>query len=159
GGVVPLSVFNQSVARTLYQEQRFGMLGCDPTPGPTCTNPGGVPSAANPSALDRSGTAPIPLGPTSGATPTADLGTQAGDAAMVEKYSEEGATLLKNDDHVLPLTCADVNGGILVTGWNAQHTVADPTSEASVGYAERNAVNPLEQLKDFVDTPAGGADA
>jgi beta-glucosidase len=158
GGVVSLSVFNQSVARILYQEQRFGMLGCDPAPTAMCTNPGGVPSAANPAVLDRSGTAAIPLGPTSGATPAADLGTQAGDAAMVEKYSEEGATLLKNDNHVLPLTCADVNSGLLVTGWNAQHTIADPTSEASVGYAERNAVNPLEQLKDFVDTPAAGAD-
>ena len=29
-GVLPLSVLNQSLARILYQEQRFGMLGCDP---------------------------------------------------------------------------------------------------------------------------------
>ena len=31
-GSVPLSVFNQALATMLYQEQRFGMLGCDQTP-------------------------------------------------------------------------------------------------------------------------------
>ena len=34
--------FNQSLARILYQEQRFGLLGCDPTPAAACTNPGGI---------------------------------------------------------------------------------------------------------------------
>ena len=48
------------------------------------------------------------------------LGTKYGDAAIVEKYSEEGATLLKNDDHALPLTSADLAGGILVTGVERQ---------------------------------------
>ena len=40
--------------------------------------------------------------PADGGTPV--LGTKNGDAAIVERYSEEGATLLKNDGHALPLT-------------------------------------------------------
>ena len=92
-GTMPLAVFNQSLARILYQEQRFGLLGCDQTPvAAMCTNPGGIGS-------DRTGTAPLPTGPTSG-TPV--LGTKNGDAAIVEKYSEEGATLLKNNGSGLP---------------------------------------------------------
>ena len=41
-GVLPLSVPNQSLARILYEEERFGILGCDPVPTASCTNPGGV---------------------------------------------------------------------------------------------------------------------
>ena len=102
-GSIPLAVFNQALARVLYQEQRFGMLGCEDTPRSSlCTNPGGV-------GTDRSGTAPLPDGPASG---TPQLGTKNGDAAVVEKYSEEGATLLKNDGAELPLKPADLAGGI-----------------------------------------------
>ncbi|HEU5213852.1 MAG TPA: glycoside hydrolase family 3 C-terminal domain-containing protein [Gaiellaceae bacterium] len=143
GGVLPLSVFNQSAARILYQLERFGMLGCDPIPGPTCTNPGGV-------GADRTGTANLPDGPTSGAPL---LGTKNGDAAIVERYSEEGATLLKNDGNALPLTPADLAGGVFVTGSSANHTVADPTNEASTGFIGRNAVNPLQQLKALSGSP------
>ena len=109
-GIVPLSVFNQSLAMMLYQEQRFGMLGCDQTPvAASCTNPGGVSG-------DRSGNALLPAGPASGATPAADLGTKNGDAAVVEKMSEEGAVLLKNDGATLPITRSDLSGGVIVTG-------------------------------------------
>ena len=144
-GSMPLAVFNQSLARILYQEQRFGMLGCDQTPvAAICTNPGGI-------GTDRTGTAPLPLGATSG-TPV--LGTKYGDAAIVEKYSEEGATLLKNDQSALPLSAAGLNDGdVLVTGANANHTVADPTNEASTGFIDRDAVNPLQQLKEFSGKP------
>ena len=149
---LPLSVFNQSLARILYQEERFGMLGCDPTPTPTCTNPGGI-------GADRTGAANLPDGG------DGQLGTKNGDAAVVERYSEEGATLLKNDDHALPLTASDLAGGVLVTGANANHTVADPTNEASTGFIGRDAINPLQQLKDlsghpdaFTFVPAGDPD-
>ena len=142
-GLIPLSVFNQSAARILYQLERFGMLGCDPTPGPTCTNPGGVGG-------DRTGTANLPDGPSAGAPV---LGTKNGDAAIVERYSEEGATLLKNDGRALPLTSADLAGGVFVTGSSANHTVADPTNEASTGFIGRNAVNPLQQLKALSGNP------
>ncbi len=143
-GSVPLSVFNQALATMLYQEQRFGMLGCNQTPvAATCTNPGGVSG-------DTSGNAPLPTGPAHGATPTADLGTKNGDAAVVEKMSEEGAVLLKNDSSALPITQSDLSGGgVLVTGPGAEYTIADPTGEASVGYADRDAISPLEQLKAF----------
>jgi beta-glucosidase len=146
-GTVPLSVFNQALATMLYQEQRFGMLGCDQTPvAAICTNPGGING-------DRTGTAPLPTGPSHGATPAADLGTKNGDAALVEKESEEGAVLLKNNDSALPITRSDQSGGILVTGPGAEYTIADPTGEASVGYADRDAISPLEQLKAFSGDP------
>ena len=99
-GSVPLSVFNQALATMLYQEQRFGMLGCDQTPvAASCTNPGGING-------DRSGNALLPTGPAHGATPTANLGTKNGDAAVTEAMSEEGAVLLKNDSSTLPITRA-----------------------------------------------------
>lgn len=137
---LPLSVFNQSLARILYEEQRFGMLGCDPEPTASCTNPGGV-------GTDRSGTAPLPPGG------DGQLGTKYGDAAVVEKYSEEGGTLLKNDNHTLPLTSVDLAGGILVAGSSANHLVADPTNEASTGFIDRDAINPLQQLESLSGNP------
>ena len=42
---------------------------------------------------------------------------------------------------------------VLVTGPGADHTIADPTSEASVGFVDRDAINPLEQLKEFSGNP------
>ena len=146
-GSVPLSVFNQTLATMLYQEQRFGMLGCDQTPvAASCTNPGGING-------DRSGRALLPTGPSRGATPLANLGTKNGDAAVAEKMSEEGATLLKNDGAALPITGSDLKGGVLVTGPGAEYTIADPTGEASVGYADRDAISPLQQLKAFSADP------
>jgi beta-glucosidase len=142
-GSVPLSVFNQALAEMLYQEQRFGMLGCNQTPvAASCTNPGGVDG-------NTSGNALLPTGPAHGATPQANLGTKNGDAAVVERESEEGAVLLQNDDSTLPITKSDLGGGILVTGPGAEYTIADPTAEASVGFADRDAISPLEQLKAF----------
>ena len=143
-GHIPLAVFNQALARVLYQEERFGLLGCEDTPRSSlCTNPGGVGS-------DRSGTAPLPQGPTTGVP---QLGTKNGDAAVVEKYSEEGATLLKNNRRALPISRRDLAGGILVTGAGADHTIADPTGEAALGFVDRNAVSPLEQLRTFSGRP------
>jgi beta-glucosidase len=144
-GTTPLAVFNQSLARILYQEQRFGLLGCDQTPvSSLCTNPGGI-------GTDRTGTAPLPTGASSG-SPV--LGTKNGDAAIVEKYSEEGADLFKNSQNALPLDASTLNNDdVLVTGANANHLVADPTSEASTGMIDRDAVNPLQQLKEFSGKP------
>ncbi len=146
-GTVPLSVFNQALALMLYQEQRFGLLGCDQTPvSPLCTNPGGVNG-------NRTGNALLPIGPASGATPTSDLGTKDGDAAVAERMSEEGAVLLKNDPGTLPISRADLRGGVMVAGPGAEYTIADPTGEASVGFADRDAINPLEQLQNFSGDP------
>jgi beta-glucosidase len=142
-GNLPLSVFNQAVAQSLYQEERFGLLGCDQTPiAASCTNPGGINGI-------RSGTAPIPQGPTSGATAKGDLGTVSGDAAVAERMSEEDATLLQNTGNALPITKADLNGGITVTGSGAEYLIADPTGEAAVGFPGRDAINPLQQLQAY----------
>jgi len=138
-GNLPVSLFNQSLARVLYQEQRFGLLGCnDSPPAASCKNPGGVGS-------DRTGTALLPTGS------TGQLGTQVGDDAIVERMGEEGATLLKNDSGALPIASSDLSGsgGIFVTGSSANHNVADPTSEASTGFIGRDAINPLQQLEGF----------
>jgi beta-glucosidase len=145
-GTLPLSVFKQALARILYQEERFGLLGCsDNPPSPLCRNPGGNGASGGdkPGTGTRTGTVILPDGP-SGGLPM--IGTKNGDAAIVEKYSEMGATLLKNEGGALPLTRADLARGVLVTGANANHTVADPTNEASLGFIDRNAVNPLQQL-------------
>ena len=97
-GNLPLAVFNQALAEILYQEQRFGVLGCDQSPpAKTCTNPGGIGG-------DRSGNATLSGGPARRASPRSNLGTENGDAAVVERMGEEGAVLLKNRRRALPLT-------------------------------------------------------
>src|SRR5580765_3129949 len=152
-GVVPLSVFNQSLARVLYQEQRFGMLGCDPTPTPMCTSPGGIGS-------DRSGNALLPSGPASGATPGADLGTENGDAAVAELTSEEGSVLFKNDGRAagagaaLPIRSSDLtSGNVALVGAAAEYAVASPSREASQGFPDRIAINPLTTLGSLSGNP------
>ena len=140
-GYEPLSVFNQDLATQLYQEQRMGMLGCDQTQVlSTCTDPGGVDGV-------RTGDETLPTGPASGATPAADLGTKTGDEAVVERESEEGGVLLKNSDSALPITSADLKRGVLVTGATAQYLIADPTTEASLGFTDRDDISPLQQLE------------
>src|SRR5262249_31291534 len=47
--------------------------------------------------IDVSGLAPLPTGPASGASAAANLGTKNGDAPVVERESEEGGVLLRNE--------------------------------------------------------------
>jgi beta-glucosidase len=135
-GTVPLAVFNQALARVLYQEERFGLLGCDNTTA-DCKNPGGL-------GQDRSGLAALPDGSTIGVP---KLGTKNGNAAISEKVAEEGAILLKNDQGVLPITGKDLNNGIAVSGAGAEYLIANPNNEGAVGFSDRNAINPLQQLQ------------
>jgi beta-glucosidase len=135
-GTIPLSVFNQALARVLYQEERFGFLGCDNTSA-SCSNPGGMGS-------DRSGLAPLLEGRTNG---TPEVGTKNGDAAIRERVAEEGAVLLKNEQQTLPITADDLKGGIAVSGPGAEYLIANPNNEGAAGFADRNAVNPLQQLQ------------
>ncbi len=139
-GTIPLPVFRQALARVLYQEQRFGLLGCDNT-HTDCANPGGVGGV-------RTGTAPIPDGQTSG-DPV--IGTKNGDAAIIEKGAEEGAVLLKNDSNALPIKSSDLDGGVAVSGGGAEYLVADPSGEAAQGFLDRNHINPLQQLQSLSD--------
>ncbi len=145
-GGLPLTMFKQSLARILYQEERFGMLGCNDTPvAATCTNPGGTGG-------DRSGTAPLPAGPTTGATPQQNIGTKAGDAAVVEKAAEEGAVLLKNTGG-LPISTSNLTSGIAISGPGAEYTIAEPQVESATGFPDRIAINPLQQLQSLSGKP------
>lgn len=135
-GALPLAVVRQSLARMLYQQERFGLLGCDERAA-TCRNPGGVGG-------DRTGHAPLPAGP-AGGPPV--VGTRSGDAAIAEAGAERGAVLLRNEEGTLPITAADLAGGVAVTGGGAEHLVAAPFDEAATGFADRIAVGPLEQLR------------
>ncbi|MEU9347971.1 glycoside hydrolase family 3 C-terminal domain-containing protein [Streptomyces sp. NPDC048278] len=143
-GALPISVFNESLARMLYQEERFGLLGCDNSSA-DCDNPGGVDG-------DRTGTAALPTGSTSGKV---KLGTKNGDAAVVEKIAEESGTLLKNTNSTLPITSKNLKKGIAVSGANGEYLIVNPNAEGAVGYSDRNAVGPLAQLKNL----SGNADA
>ena len=135
-GVIPQAVLRRSLARLLYQEERFGLLGCTDT-STACANPGGVGS-------DRSGRARLPAGPVRGAPV---IGTRNGDAAVAEAGAERGAVLLKNEGGALPITPADLSRGVAVTGGTAEHLVAAPFDEAATGVAGRIAVGPLDRLK------------
>ena len=84
---------------------------------------------------------------------TRPLGTKNGDAAVVERIvrgrrdaaQERAATPA---DHP-PRS----QRRVLVTGSAPNHTIADPTGEASTGFIDRDAINPLEQLKQFSGDP------
>ena len=134
-GSIPLPVFNQALARVLYQEERFGLLGCDNATA-DCKNPGGM-------GPDRSGLAPLSEGAKTGPP---ELGTKNGDAAIAERVAEEGAVLLKNDGQTLPITSGTLKGGIAVSGPGAEYLVANPNNEGSAGFHDRNEINPLQQL-------------
>ncbi|HET6439672.1 MAG TPA: glycoside hydrolase family 3 C-terminal domain-containing protein [Anaeromyxobacter sp.] len=141
-GLLPLAVLRQSLGRMLYQEERFGMLGCNEHLS-ACGNPGGV-------AGDRSGRAGLPEGKERGPVV---LGTRNGDAAVSEAGAERGAVLLRNQDGTFPITPADLAGGVLVTGGGAEHLVAAPFDEASSGLTDRIAIGPLRQLRTLSSRP------
>ncbi len=135
-GTIPLPVFNQALARVLYQEERFGFLGCD-NKNADCKNPGGM-------GTDRSGLAPLSEGLKTGPP---ELGTKNGDAAISERVAEEGAVLLKNDKETLPITTDDLKRGIAISGPGAEYLVANPNNEGAAGFPDRNAIDPLQQLR------------
>jgi hypothetical protein len=61
--------------------------------------------------------------------------------------------LLKNDNSALPVTNADLKGGVLVTGATGQYLIADPTTEASIGFTDRDDISPLQQLENLSGDP------
>ncbi|WP_405913944.1 glycoside hydrolase family 3 C-terminal domain-containing protein [Streptomyces sp. NBC_00963] len=137
-GRIPLPVFEQALARVLYQEERFGLLGCNDSSA-SCSNPGGVNGV-------RDGSAALPTGsPDSGAV----IGTKNGHAAIAEKSAEEGAVLLKNDASNLPITPTDLSSGVALSGPLAEYNVGSPNNESSGGYPDRSVINTLQQIKTF----------
>jgi len=145
-GTVPLAAFNQALARVLYQEERFGLLGCDNSHA-DCKNPGGMGS-------NRTGLAPLAEGARSGQP---ELGTKNGDAAISEQVAEEGGVLLKNESQTLPITEGDLKRGIAVSGPGAEYLVANPNNEGAAGFPDRNAISPLEQLQALSEAPSAFA--
>jgi len=131
-GAVSLKTFNTAIARILYQEERFHLLG-----HPDANS--NYLSASNPT--DTEGKSAIPDD------------QKAADSAVTERAAEEGSVLLKNDGKTLPLTSADLKKGVLVVGESAEYMPAGPGIEASEGWVDRDAISPLEQLKHFA--PAG----
>lgn len=144
-GAVPLDTFKLALARILYQEERFHLLGH---------------ADGNSNYLSPSNPTP-PQNTASGHVPPPDTPSQPGltaamkseDAAVTERAAEESAVLLKNAGGALPLTSADLQKGVLVVGDAAEYMPADPGSEQADGYLDRDAVSPLEQLKQFA--PSG----
>jgi beta-glucosidase len=127
-GVVPLKTFNDAIARILYQEERFHLLG----------HPDANSNYLSPShPTDKAGT----VGLTSA--------TKIHDAAVTERASEEGAVLVRNARQTLPLRRADFKQGVLVVGESAEYMPADPGTEQALGFPDRDAVSPLEQLRQF----------
>jgi beta-glucosidase len=111
---------DEAVARILYQYQRFGRL-----------DDGNYPSWAKTHV--RPAPAPSPFDERAG-------------VELALRLAEESAVLLKNDDHVLPLSRA---GGspVAVIGPTADVLPAAPGTERSRGVGQRNTISPLDMLR------------
>ena len=92
--------------------------------------------------------------PDGGASPSTDLGTENGDAGVAELTAEEGAVLFKNANRAsgatpeLPIQSSDLtSNNIFVDRGRARSTlIASPSREASQGFPDRIAINPLSTL-------------
>lgn len=115
------AALNQSVARVLYQMQRFGLLKCASVAGPV----------ANCSLPSR---------------PTLNLST---DAHISEALAEEAAVLLQNNGNTLPLTRQDLRSGIALIGPTAALLPSSPGGERSRGVGTQNLISPLIALRNL----------
>jgi beta-glucosidase len=121
------AALDRSVARVLYQMERFGLLQCASVAGPVagCT---------------------LPIRPS--------LNRRA-DATTSEDLAEAAAVLLKNDRGLLPLRRDDFERGVAVIGPTANLLPASPGGERSRGFADRNMISPLVALRSLA--PSGAA--
>jgi beta-glucosidase len=120
---------DQSVARILYQMQRFGLLNCA-----------------------------SPTGPIAGCSlaPRPTLDKQAG-IDRSRRLAEEAAVLLKNDNSTLPLDNSDLKRGVAVVGPTADLLPSSPGGERSRGFGDRNQISPLDALRSATHKPIGFA--
>ena len=112
---------DDAVARVLYAYERFGLLDC-----------------ASPS------------GPISGCNlpPRPDMNTIKGpDATTTELLSEESAVLLKNDNHVLPLSLSDLQSVALIGPTGRQVMVQGGQGERARGFPDRDNISPVQMLQ------------
>jgi beta-glucosidase len=110
---------DRSVARILYQMDRFGLLECASPTGPVA----GCSLAARPP-LDK------------------------GDGIeRSRRLAEKAAVLLKNDRNTLPLRSHDLRRGVAVTGPTADLLPSSPGGERSRGFGDRNMISPLDALR------------
>jgi beta-glucosidase len=113
------AALDQSVARVLYQMERFGLLTCASPSGPItgCTLP------ARPTLI------------------------KAADAATSETLAQEASVLLKNDGKLLPLGPGDLRRGVAVVGPTANLLPSSPGGERARGFPDRNMISPLDALR------------
>jgi beta-glucosidase len=110
---------NRSVARILYQMQRFGLLACASPTGPVahCSLP---------------------------RRPKLDKGAG---IATSRTLAEKAAVLLRNEDEALPLGRSDLDRGVAVVGPTADLLPSSPGGERSRGFGDRNMISPLDALR------------
>ena len=115
---------DQSVARILYQMQRFGLLDARPHGTDRRMLAGGSADARQ-----ASGHRPL-AAPRRG-----------------------GAVLLKNDSSTLPLDNGDLKRGVAVVGPTADLLPSSPGGERSRGFGDRNQISPLDALRSATHKP------
>ena len=110
---------DRSVARILYQMERFGLLACASADGPIagCSLPA-RPALDKGAGIDRS-----------------------------RRLAEQAAVLLENDDATLPLGGHDLKRGLAVVGPTADLLPSSPGGERSRGFGDRNEISPLDALR------------
>ncbi|MDP9294843.1 MAG: hypothetical protein M3O90_10545, partial [Actinomycetota bacterium] len=110
---------DRSVARILYQMQRFGLLACASASGPVagCSLPK-RPALDKGAGIDRS-----------------------------RRLAEKAAVLLKNEHETLPLGGHDFKRGVAVVGPTADLLPSSPGGERSRGFGDRNQISPLDALR------------
>ncbi len=110
---------NQSVARILYQMERFGLLRCASAQGAVagCSLP---------------------------ARPTLDKGAG---IRKSRRLAEKAAVVLRNEGDTLPLDDRDLDRGVAVVGPTADLLPSSPGGERSRGFGDRNQISPLDALR------------
>ena len=115
---------DEAIARTLYQDERFGLLDNDYIPAAfqsTVAQHGDVDSDDNTTAIDK-----------------------AAGKKLSAELAERSAVLLQNDNDVLPLTSSQT---VNVVGQSSVLLPASPGGEKSTGFGDRDTIGALKGLQ------------